>query len=69
MVLQVKHEGVDGDEGRFEELVRGEVEGNERFWAVGTGIPRLGEVRGRIQLMRRFRIQEQRGMGVWGSMC
>ena len=64
VVLQIKHEGVDGDEGRFEELVRGEVEGNEGFWAVGTGIPRLGEVRGRIQLMRRFRIQGDGGLGI-----
>jgi 1-phosphatidylinositol phosphodiesterase len=62
LILQVKHEGGDGDYARFEELFRREVAGNERMWATGSQIPRLGDVRGKIQLMRRFRVAESGGV-------
>jgi 1-phosphatidylinositol phosphodiesterase len=58
LVLQVKHEGGDRDDEGFEKLFRGELAGNKMFWAVGNLIPTLGEVRGKIQLMRRFRVKE-----------
>lgn len=56
VVLQVKHEGADGDEEGFQELFGKQLRQNLRYWALGPTIPRLGDVRGRIQLMRRFRL-------------
>lgn len=59
VILQVKHEGGDGDDVKFEELFRREVGHTQDLWVTGSQIPTLGEVRGRIQLMRRFRIKER----------
>lgn len=54
IILQIKMEGGTGDENAFEEMLRSELTKNARLWALGNTIPRLGAVRGKIQLMRRF---------------
>jgi 1-phosphatidylinositol phosphodiesterase len=56
IMLQIKMEGGTGDETAFEEMLRSELTGNAKFWALGNTIPQLGASRGKIQLMRRFHI-------------
>ena len=56
IMLQVKMEGGTGDREAFEDLFRAELDAHSEFWALGSTIPTLGEVRGQIQLMRRFSI-------------
>lgn len=54
IMLQIKMEGGSGDETAFESLLREEIASHMKYWALETTIPRLGTVRGKIQLMRRF---------------
>ena len=56
IMLQIKMEGGTGDETAFENMLRSELTNNAKFWALGNTIPKLGAVRGKIQLMRRFQI-------------
>jgi 1-phosphatidylinositol phosphodiesterase len=56
IIVQMKMEGGSGDETAFEKLLRSQFTENAKFWALGTTIPKLGAVRGKIQLMRRFHI-------------
>jgi 1-phosphatidylinositol phosphodiesterase len=56
IMVQIKMEGGTGDETAFEKLLRSEFTKNEKFWALGNTIPKLGAIRGKIQLMRRFYI-------------
>lgn len=58
IILQIKMEGGSGDEIAFEELLRSEFNENAKFWALGNTIPRLGAIRGKIQLIRRFQISK-----------
>lgn len=56
IMLQIKMEGGTGDESAFEKMLRFEFNDNAKFWALGNKIPKLGAIRGKIQLMRRFHI-------------
>ena len=56
IMLQVKMEGGSGDESVFETLFLAELTLNAKHWALGNAIPKLGAVRGKIQLMRRFHL-------------
>jgi hypothetical protein len=58
IMLQIKMEGGSGDEIAFEELLRSEFNANAKFWALGNTIPRLGAIRSKIQLIRRFHISK-----------
>ena len=64
IMLQIKMEGGTGDENAFEEMLRSAVTKNARFWALGNTIPRLGTVRGKIQVMRRFTSRGPLGIDV-----
>lgn len=58
IMLQIKMEGGTGDENAFEEMLRFELTKNARFWALGNTIPRLGAVRGKIQLQKTLRTRQ-----------
>ena len=60
IMVQVKMEGGSGDESVFEKLFLAELAENKKYWALGTVIPKLGTVRGKIQLMRRFHVSSGR---------
>ena len=55
IVMQVKHEDTDSDpQGTFQQVFDGYRQGFESFFYLDDRIPTLGEVRGKIVVVRRF---------------
>ena len=64
IMLQIKHEGADNNDALFEELLWKEMYNNLKHWRLGSTIPTLDQIRGGIQLMRRFYISNPIVFGV-----
>ncbi|MBE3047155.1 phosphatidylinositol-specific phospholipase C, partial [Candidatus Bathyarchaeota archaeon] len=70
LVLSLKREGMGSadDEAMSRYLLDGYIAKDTERWFTGANIPRLGEVRGKIVLLRRFRADERamKGTGAFG---
>lgn len=67
IIMSVKEEYKSSDsEKTFEEIFRSYVEKNKSMWLLSDEIPKLGEARGKIVLLRRFS-SEETPMGIDAS--
>ncbi len=61
IVFNVKYEHGDLETAEFQELLYAEILENEDMWYLGSEVPALGDVRGKIVLARRY--EDEAGLG------
>ncbi|MBQ9719672.1 MAG: hypothetical protein IJV64_03150, partial [Oscillospiraceae bacterium] len=61
VVFAVKYEHGELTTAEFETLLDGYIRADEAYWLLDGAIPRLGEARGRLVLMRRY--EDEAGLG------